>query len=174
VIELSEHPRCSAMCGIATQGGELVALAFLGGWRRVEGHLQRHFPDDDWIDAAAPRQVTRGLDAYMAGELKALDRLRARAGGTEFQCRVWAAIRQVPPGRQRTYGELAGAAGVGHAVRAFGTACGANPVCLVILCHRIVRTSGDLAGYTGGLERKQWLLEHERRHRSPRAASVKR
>lgn len=146
-----------------------MALAFLDSWRRVEANLQRHFPNHGWTEAPTSHELTRCVDAYMAGELKALDCLPVRAGGTDFQHRVWAAIRQVPAGRQRTYRELALDADVGRAVRAVGTACGANPVWLVIPCHRIVRTGGALAGYAGGLERKEWLIEHERRYSSPRA-----
>ncbi len=83
------------------------------------------------------------------------------AGGTAFQRRVWGALREIPPGRTRSYGQLAAAAGRPRAARAAGAANGANPVSLVVPCHRVVGADGRLTGYGGGLERKRWLLAHE-------------
>ena len=84
--------------------------------------------------------------------------------GTEFQREVWAALRQIPRGETRTYGELARAIGKPGAARAVGAACGANPVSLLVPCHRVIRTGGDLGGYYWGLDRKQALLDRERRN----------
>ena len=86
--------------------------------------------------------------------------------GTAFQEAVWQALRAIPPGETRNYAELAAAAGHPGATRAAGTACGANPVAVVVPCHRIRRTDGTLGGYAHGPERKHALLEKEKRRRS--------
>ncbi|TMA44133.1 MAG: methylated-DNA--[protein]-cysteine S-methyltransferase, partial [Deltaproteobacteria bacterium] len=87
--------------------------------------------------------------------------IRVDPGGTEFQRRVWGALRKVPPGRTVSYGELARAVGAPGAARAVGAANGSNPVGIVIPCHRVIGADGSLTGYAGGVERKEWLLGHE-------------
>jgi len=82
--------------------------------------------------------------------------------GTAFQRRVWQALREIPAGRTTTYGELARRIGAPDAVRAVGTACGANPVSVLVPCHRVLRGDGALAGYRWGVERKRALLDRER------------
>ena len=81
--------------------------------------------------------------------------------GTSFQKRVWDALRQVPAGKTATYAEIAVLIGSPAAVRAVGAANGANPVAVVVPCHRIIGSNGTLTGYGGGLKRKEWLLRHE-------------
>jgi O-6-methylguanine DNA methyltransferase len=83
-------------------------------------------------------------------------------GGTPFQQAVWSILRSIPPGTTRSYADVARHIGSPGAVRAVGAANGANPIPVVIPCHRVVRTGGALGGYGGGLERKVWLLAHER------------
>jgi AraC family transcriptional regulator of adaptative response/methylated-DNA-[protein]-cysteine methyltransferase len=83
--------------------------------------------------------------------------------GTAFQQRVWNALRDIPAGETRTYGEIARKIGAPDAVRAVGTACGANHVSLAVPCHRVVGASGALTGYRWGVERKKTLLERERK-----------
>jgi len=85
-----------------------------------------------------------------------------RAGGTPFQRVVWAALREIPPGRTTSYGQLAARLGRPGASRAVGLANGANPVAIAVPCHRVIGADGTLTGYGGGIERKRWLLEHER------------
>ena len=82
--------------------------------------------------------------------------------GTASQESLWRAVREIPPGETRTYAELAAAAGNPKAVRAAGTACGANQLAVVIPCHRALRTGGGLGGYAYGLERKRALIARER------------
>jgi methylated-DNA-[protein]-cysteine S-methyltransferase len=82
-------------------------------------------------------------------------------GGTAFQQRVWKELRKIPAGRTVSYGCIAAAIGAPSAVRAVGAANGANPVGIVLPCHRVVGSNGQLTGYGGGLERKRWLLAHE-------------
>lgn len=83
--------------------------------------------------------------------------------GTPFQRRVWEQLLAIPVGETRSYGQLARALGDPNATRAVGSANGANPLSIVVPCHRVVRTGGALGGYGGGLDRKRWLLDHEAR-----------
>jgi methylated-DNA-[protein]-cysteine S-methyltransferase len=163
-IELSEHATPLGEIRIAVRAGQLVALAFIEGWDRVQAHLSRRFSTTEWRQGIPPHELTSRIDAYMAGEVDAIGSIPVDTGGTPFQRRAWTAIRNIAAGSVLTYSELAHAANAANAARAAGTACGANPIWLVIPCHRIVRRNGDLGGYGGGLERKRWLLEHERKH----------
>jgi methylated-DNA-[protein]-cysteine S-methyltransferase len=113
--------------------------------------------------APSPEPVTESLGAYFAGELAALDGLATHTAGSEFQRRVWAALRRIPRGTTTTYAALAREIGQPTACRAVGLANGANPIAIVVPCHRVIGASGALTGYAGGLDRKRWLLEHERR-----------
>lgn len=124
---------------------------------------QRHRPveesfgsRDDTLFGAVEEQ----LEAYFAGELKDFA-LPLRLHGTPFQRTVWEALRQIPYGETRTYGELAGALGQPTASRAVGLANGRNPVGIIVPCHRVVGANGSLTGYGGGLERKRQLLDFE-------------
>lgn len=101
------------------------------------------------------------LEAYFDGDLHAIDTLAVRMGGTPFQQGVWTALRQIPVGQTLSYAALAGRIGRPAAVRAVGLANGANPIGVVVPCHRVIGADGSLVGYGGGLDRKRWLLEHE-------------
>jgi methylated-DNA-[protein]-cysteine S-methyltransferase len=101
------------------------------------------------------------VHAYFAGDLSAIERLAVVTGGTDFQREVWAALRRIPAGRTLSYGALATQLGRPKAVRAVGLANGANPIGIVVPCHRVIGADGSLTGYGGGLERKRWLLAHE-------------
>lgn len=104
--------------------------------------------------------AARQLDAYFAGRSLGFDCAIAEVG-TPFQLRVWACLQRIPPGETRTYTDLAHAAGKPAAVRAAAAANAMNRCAIIIPCHRIIGMDGNLTGYAGGLERKQWLLEHE-------------
>jgi methylated-DNA-[protein]-cysteine S-methyltransferase len=93
-----------------------------------------------------------------------LDALPTEALGTAFQRACWSSLRQIPAGTTTSYGALAKALGKPAAMRAVGLANGANPIAVVVPCHRVVGSDGSLTGYGGGLERKRWLLAHEARH----------
>lgn len=101
------------------------------------------------------------LVAYFKGDLEALDRLSVDLRGTPFQMEVWAALRTIPVGTTLSYGALAARIGKPSAVRAVAAANGANPVALVVPCHRVIAADGKLHGYAGGLPRKAWLLQFE-------------
>jgi methylated-DNA-[protein]-cysteine S-methyltransferase len=103
------------------------------------------------------------LNAYFAGELTEFD-VALDLRGTEFQRRVWNALLEIPFGETRTYGEIAAEIGaVPGAARAVGLANGHNPISIIVPCHRVIGANGQLTGYGGGLDRKQTLLELERR-----------
>lgn len=104
--------------------------------------------------------VCRQLDEYFAGKRRQFD-LRLAPRGTAFQQAVWQALQAIPYGRTCSYSELAGVIGRPQAVRAVGTANGANPISIIVPCHRVIGRNGSLTGYAGGLPRKQQLLELE-------------
>jgi methylated-DNA-[protein]-cysteine S-methyltransferase len=108
--------------------------------------------------APALRQV---LAAYFAGDLTAIDAVPVTTAGTAFQREVWAALRQIRPATTLSYGALAERLGRPKSVRAVGLANGANPIAIVVPCHRVIGADGSLTGYGGGIERKKWLLTHE-------------
>ena len=142
----------------------LRALGFTDHEPRIQHKLERSYGKDAFSleDRAVPR-VARALRAYFAGELGAIDDLPVEARGTPFQRRVWAALREIPCGTTISYGELARRIGQPSASRAVGLANNANPVGIVVPCHRVIGADGSLTGYGGGIERKRWLLEHEQK-----------
>jgi len=108
--------------------------------------------------------LTSALESYFNGDLECLRSLPVATGGTVFQRRVWQLLRSISVGEPISYGTLAKRLGRPTAVRAVGLANGANPVSIVVPCHRVIGVDGSLTGYAGGLQRKQWLLDHERKH----------
>ena len=117
----------------------------------------------NWRTAAEPfAEVGGQLEQYFAGERTEFD-LTLRMQASDFRRRVWQALLAIPHGETRSYGELAEALGSPGAARAVGLANGRNPFAIVVPCHRVIGADGGLVGYGGGLERKRWLLDHERR-----------
>jgi len=108
-----------------------------------------------------PSHARRALEAYFAGDLSALDALQVQTGGTAFQRQVWSELRKIPVGHTINYGQLAERIGRPTAVRAVGHANGANPIGIIVPCHRVIGTNASLTGYAGGVHRKHWLLTHE-------------
>ena len=146
---------------VADDAGRLRALGWTTDHARAE--LAARLGDGTELAAATdPGGITRALGAYFDGELAALDAIAVEPGGTPFQAAVWGALRTIPCGSTWSYGELARRIGKPAAVRAVGLANGANPIAIVIPCHRVIGSDGSLTGYGGGLPRKRWLLAHER------------
>lgn len=108
-----------------------------------------------------PVSVSDALDAYFAGQIDAIEGIPVRTNGTPFQRAVWAGLRAIGAGTAWSYADLAAFIGRPRAVRAVGAANGANPVGVIVPCHRVIGADGSLTGYGGGLERKRWLLRHE-------------
>ncbi|NEA49944.1 methylated-DNA--[protein]-cysteine S-methyltransferase [Streptomyces sp. SID10815] len=125
---------------------------------------QRHRPARETFGesagTAAFRAAQEQLESYFAGELKEFT-LELSLAGTPFQRRVWDALRRIPYGETRSYGQLATALGAPGASRAVGLANGRNPVGIIVPCHRVVGADGSLTGYGGGLPRKKRLLDFE-------------
>lgn len=112
-------------------------------------------------DGPATEEAVRQLQEYFDGERRVFD-LPLDPVGTDFQRTVWNALQDIEYGATRSYGEIAAQIGRPSASRAVGAANGRNPISIVVPCHRVIGSSGMLTGYAGGLERKQWLLSHER------------
>lgn len=130
---------------------------------RMTKLLRLHHGDEETRvhGRAQPSAARRALEAYFDGALDAIDPIDTATNGTPFQERVWAALRHIPAGHTLSYSQLADAIGQPRAVRAVGLANGANPVGIIVPCHRVIGANGSLTGYGGGLERKRWLLAHE-------------
>lgn len=139
----------------------LVALDFESYEKRRDALLMRYFPYATLARRALDGATIDALQRYFAGEHHSLDRLHVRIAGGAFRNAVWRALRTIPAGETITYKELAYRVGRPFAFRAVGAANGANPVALVLPCHRVIGASGTLTGYGGGLERKEALLRHE-------------
>ena len=119
-------------------------------------------------EPASLERIAVAVERYFSGDVDALDEIPIRTDGTEFQRAVWDAIRGIPAGRTLSYQEIAREIGRPAAARAVGQATGRNPVSIVVPCHRVISSDGSLGGYGGGLHRKEWFLDHERRHAAAR------
>ena len=128
---------------------------------RMRIHLRRRYGSVPLDEGRAPSPISGPLERYFAGELAALGEVPWRSEGTPFQQRVWDELTRIPMGETISYAMLADRIGKASAVRAVGLANGANPVSVVVPCHRVIGADGSLTGYGGGLPRKRWLLRHE-------------
>jgi methylated-DNA-[protein]-cysteine S-methyltransferase len=151
--------------------GNLVLVDFADNEARLHGILERRFGAHTLQSRALP-EFTQPLEAYFAGEFGSIHALPVDAGGTDFQRLVWKTLLEIPAGETWSYLELARRIGQPGAVRAVGATNGLNPISLVLPCHRVIGSSGNLTGYAGGLERKKWLLEHEARFAVSRQAAL--
>jgi methylated-DNA-[protein]-cysteine S-methyltransferase len=148
--------------------GTLTLTAVDGRLTGLHMDGQRHAPtssedwerDDDGLAAAVDQ-----LEAYFAGSRETFD-VPLDLQGTDFQRRVWAGLLEIPYGETMSYGELARRVARPGASRAVGLANGRNPVAIIVPCHRVIGADGTLTGYGGGLDRKVWLLDHERSRRA--------
>lgn len=130
------------------QDGALVAIDLRGAAGRGQERPDRC------------REPLRQLDEYFKGQRETFD-LPLRLTGSEFQRQVWQALTSIPFGDSISYGQLAQAVGRAGAARAVGQANGANPIPIVVPCHRVVASDGGMGGFSGGIELKRWLLAHE-------------
>ncbi len=146
---------------VTGQDGALYAVEWASEDAGIE---RRHGLGGGWAAGEAASAASLALARYFAGDLGAIEALPVAAAGTPFQQQVWAALRAIPAGATTSYGALARTLGRPGAMRAVGLANGANPVGVVVPCHRVIGADGSLTGYGGGLDRKRWLLEHEARH----------
>ena len=140
----------------------LVGLVFEDHWARFRGDLERRFGNSSFEEDPRGGAPAAALRRYFAGDLGALSAIAVDTAGTPFQELVWKALRRIPAGATWSYARLAKEIGRPSSVRAVAGANGANPVSIVIPCHRVIGSDGRLTGYGGGLARKSWLLAHER------------
>jgi methylated-DNA-[protein]-cysteine S-methyltransferase len=147
--------------------GELLLTATDAGLTGLEFETSRHPPRHgvETAESVAAGEILgrarTELEEYFAGQRTRFD-LPLELRGTPFQVQIWNALREIPYGTTVSYGWLARRVGRPTAVRAVGAANGRNPVAIVVPCHRVIGANGDLTGFGGGIERKRWLLRHER------------
>jgi len=149
---------------VADTEGNLRATFWTDEEQELRRVIGRQFPGQpiELEPANDPHGFSSALRAYFGGDVHAIDKLPVESGGTPFQRDVWRALRDIPCGTTISYAELAQRIGRPAAVRAVGLANGANPVGIVVPCHRVIGSNGSLTGYGGGMERKRWLLHHEK------------
>ena len=155
------------MLALSSDGG-LCALEFMGDrLTRLERRLARWFGPHEIVDgeSCAIAGTRRWLKDYFDGVAADVD-LPLDMRGASFETRVWSALREIPAGATTSYGAIARQLGSPGASRAVGLANGANPIAIIVPCHRVIGSSGSLVGYGGGLDRKTWLIDHERRWRA--------
>jgi AraC family transcriptional regulator of adaptative response/methylated-DNA-[protein]-cysteine methyltransferase len=161
------------MLALASDEG-LCALEFTGpassqeSLTRLERRLRRWFPPHEIVDheTRTLRRTRAWLSSYFDGATAEIGDLPIDMHGAPFEQRVWRALVEIPAGQTTSYGAIAKKLGDAGAARAVGAANGANPIAIIVPCHRVIGSSGSLIGYGGGLDRKTWLLDHERRWRS--------
>lgn len=146
---------------LAWRGETLCALGFDDREERMAGALKKRFGEVTLRPSQDSHHFRRCLDDYFAGDFAALERVEVDTGGTPFQQSVWRMLRLIPAGKTAAYGELAAKLDSPGAARAVGLANALNPVAIVVPCHRVIGSAGQLVGYGGGLDRKRWLLAHE-------------
>jgi methylated-DNA-[protein]-cysteine S-methyltransferase len=156
---------------VTDEAGRLRAFNWRDYEPRMRAWIARHYPQAALVEGRGSEPVRRALIAYFNGDARALEGVPWRASGTAFQLKVWDTLCTIPAGETLSYGGLAERIGKPSAMRAVGLANGANPISLVVPCHRVIGTNGTLTGYGGGLPRKRWLLAHEgARFKEPLAA----
>lgn len=146
---------------LAHSGGHLCALDFQNYENRFRQLLTRRFGHLPLEQRRLPESIHDALQDYLAGDTEALRLVPVHTSGTRFQQQVWSTLRKIPTGALWTYAQLARAIGQPSASPAVVMANARNPVAIVVPCHRVISIGDGLTGYTGGLERKRWLLAHE-------------
>jgi O-6-methylguanine DNA methyltransferase len=146
---------------IDPQSERLCALEFSDHTDRLHAYLTQHWGEYTFVAQSNPMGITDRLRLYFTGHLEVIDTIPVAMRGTDFQQTVWAALRRIPVGETRTYGQIATELGNPLASRAVGHANSLNPIGIVVPCHRVIGANRRLTGYAGGLSRKDWLLQHE-------------
>lgn len=165
-IEAVETP-IGGLFLVCDDRGVLRAADFVDCEARMHRLLERRLGTGSYTltEGAAGDDLKHAITRYFEGNIAAITSIAVTSSGSQFQEEVWTALRGIQPGRPATYAELAGILGRANAARAIGHANAANPLCIVVPCHRLLGANGGLTGYSGGVERKRWLLDHEARHR---------
>lgn len=146
---------------VTDEAGRLRAFDWADHEADMARLLRRHYGTTAAEAGTAPEDVRLPLQDYFEGNLGRLSTIKWRTAGTPFQRAVWTALTAVTSGETLSYSALAARLGCSRAVRAVAAANGANPISVVVPCHRVIGADGTLTGYGGGLKRKRWLLQHE-------------
>jgi methylated-DNA-[protein]-cysteine S-methyltransferase len=146
---------------VVTDHEMLCALDFEDYEQRMRQLLQKRYGSFELEPKSNPLGISSLICAYLEGDYQGVTQIPVNPGGTAFQQQVWSALRSIPPGQTRSYGELATHLGKPTAARAVGMANSLNPIAIVLPCHRVIGANQSLTGYAGGVERKRWLLRHE-------------
>jgi methylated-DNA-[protein]-cysteine S-methyltransferase len=168
ILSLDRFPSPIGEILLVFEGDTLRALDFGDYEPRMRRLLRLHYGVVALTEGSAPAAIRAPLTAFFDGAWSALDRVCVATGGTPFQRMVWAEVQRIRPGTTQSYGAVAAAVGRAGASRAVGLANGANPVAIVVPCHRVIGANAALTGYGGGLARKAWLLTHEKAATMPR------
>lgn len=158
---IDQIPSPMGMMRLISDGDSLCALDFADCEVRMLGLLQKRYPACELVEMIDPLGFSTKIRAYLSGDFKSLDNIPVNGGGTEFQQQVWQMLQTIPIGTTISYGDLATKIGKPTAARAVGMANSLNPVAIVVPCHRVIGAKAKLTGYAGGIDRKQWLLQHE-------------
>ena len=162
--------------GDSSLGPFIAALSERGlayvGFDAGPAELEARFPDADLAEVHATLAETIGKLAAMIDRPESDADLTLDLQGSDFECRVWNALREVPVGTTTTYGEIAARLGVPRQAREVGEACAANKLAVVVPCHRVVKKDGSISGYRWGVRRKRKLLEREHSARLLQPAAV--
>src|SRR5438105_4985281 len=143
---------------VVDRQGTLRGADFFDHEKRMRTLLRQQYAREGTVmitEGPAPKALRAAIEAYFDGDLTAIDRLPVKTGGTPFQREVWRLLRTIPAGKTTTYGKLAARLGAPKAARAVGLANGANPIGVIVPCHRVIGSDSSLTGYGGGLPRKQ-------------------
>ena len=147
-----------------TQGLRFLEFMNRRSLKRMLASHQEEYPDAKWEPSLLElKGVTEQLESYFLGNLREFE-IPLDLVGSEFQVKVWNALRRIPFGETRTYGEIANAVRQPKAARAVGLANHDNPLAIIVPCHRVIGADRSLTGYGGGVHRKRWLLDLEARH----------
>lgn len=158
-VEEFDSP-CGTISIIFDEAEILYHLDFPDQGGRQMNMLKKRFKDLK-LEKSTSKTIRSHICAYLLGEFDRLEQITCDLGGTDFQKRVWQALKSIPVGKTCSYLDLAVKIGNEKAVRAVARANALNPVSLIYPCHRVIGSDGALRGYAGGLKRKGWLLQHE-------------
>ena len=161
-IQLGSVETPIGLLTLAAFHGRICLLHFDASERAARAALAKWYPTEQVEKVLDPGAAAAVLRRYFDGDISALDDVPVEMNGTDFQKKVWGALRGVRAGQTSSYAAIAKRIGAPAAVRAVGAANGANPVAIIVPCHRIIGANGSLTGYGGGLRRKEWLLRHEK------------
>jgi methylated-DNA-[protein]-cysteine S-methyltransferase len=149
---------------VADPQAVLVAVEFADHESRMRELLRRRYGQMQELRSGKLPTAQRAFEAYFSGEVAVISNLAVSVQGTEFQQRCWLSLRRIPCGQTITYAQQAQWVGSPKACRAVGQANGLNLLAIVLPCHRVIGSNRQLTGYASGIDKKRWLLEHERQH----------